>query len=139
MQDPYNLQRFIDAQQPLYKQVCAELRAGYKTTHWMWFIFPQIAGLGQSATARRYALAGLAEAAAYIEQPLLGARLRECTELANGIENRTAQQIFGEIDAMKFHSSMTLFAAATLDNELFNTALRKYFGGRLDRATLERI
>jgi len=139
MQDPYNLQRFIDAQQPLYRQVCAELRAGRKTTHWMWFIFPQIAGLGQSATARRYAITSLAEAAAYIEQPLLGARLRECTELVNKIEGSSARQIFGDIDAMKFHSSMTLFAAATLDNELFHSALHKYYGGGFDRATLARI
>jgi uncharacterized protein (DUF1810 family) len=139
MQDPYNLQRFIDAQSSVYRQVCAELRAGRKQSHWMWFIFPQLSGLGQSAMARRYAITSLAEAAAYLEEPLLGARMLECTELVNNAEGYTAQQIFGDIDAMKFHSSITLFAAATFENEPFNAALRKYFGGRLDRATLERI
>lgn len=139
MQDRYDLQRFIDAQQPIYRQVCAELRAGYKSTHWMWFIFPQIAGLGHSAMARRYAIESLEEAVAYLQQPLLGARLRECVALLNNIEGGSAQQIFGATDTLKLHSSMTLFAAATADNATFLAILDKYFGGRRDQATLARI
>lgn len=144
MTDPYHLQRFVDAQDPLYEQVCAELKAGRKLTHWMWFIFPQIAGLGSSAMARRYAIASRAEALAYLRHPILGSRLRECTALVNRIEGRTVRQIFDAPDDMKFHSSMTLFASventdAMADRAVFNEALHKYFADRLDAATLARI
>jgi uncharacterized protein (DUF1810 family) len=144
MNDPYNndlykLQRFIDAQDPLYAQVRAELRRGQKLTHWMWFVFPQIAGLGHSAMARRYAIATRAEAQAYLQHSILGARLRECTRLVNDIENKSIEQIFGRPDNLKFHSSMTLFAQVATDHELFNAALAKYFAGQLDAMTLARL
>lgn len=137
MQDPYDLQRFIAAQEPVFEQACAELRRGHKTAHWMWFIFPQIEGLGHSEMARRYAIRSRAEAAAYLQHPLLGERLRECTRLVNAVEDRSIEQIFGAPDDLKFHSSMTLFAWAGGDGAVFNEAVRKYFGGRLDRRTLE--
>jgi uncharacterized protein (DUF1810 family) len=110
--DPYDLQRFVAAQAAVYPEVLAELGAGEKRSHWMWFIFPQLAGLGRSATARRYALSSLAEARAYLAHPLLGARLRECTQLVNEVTGRSAAQIFGFPDELKFHSCMTLFAHA---------------------------
>jgi len=139
MEDPYNLQRFIDAQQPVYEQVCAELRGGRKLTHWMWFIFPQIEGLGHSAMAQQYAIGSRAEAEAYLLHPVLGARLRECTELVNGIEGKSIEQIFGAPDDLKFHSSITLFTWLGHDSAVFNAAVQKYFGGRLDRNTLEKL
>lgn len=137
MDDPYDLQRFIAAQQSVFDQVCAELRAGRKSTHWMWFIFPQMAGLGRSSTAQRYAIRSRAEALAYLRHALLGERLRECTRLVNAIEGRSIEQIFGAPDDLKFHSSVTLFAWVGDDSAVFNEAVRKYFGGRLDRRTLE--
>jgi uncharacterized protein (DUF1810 family) len=137
--DPHDLQRFVDAQDPVYQQVCAELRQGRKQTHWMWFVFPQIAGLGHSPTARRFAIASLRQAQAYLEHPVLGPRLRECTRLVNHIEGRTIEQIFGSPDDLKFRSSMTLFAHATPDNQVFEDALRKHCGGRPDPATVERL
>lgn len=121
------LQRFLDAQDPVYAQVCAELRRGRKETHWMWFIFPQMRGLGQSAMAHRYGIASQAEAEAYMRHPVLGPRLRECTALVNRIESRSIDEIFGYPDNMKFHSSMTLFASATPDNAVFLQALGRYF------------
>jgi uncharacterized protein (DUF1810 family) len=121
------LQRFIDAQDPVYAQVCDELRRGRKETHWMWFIFPQIRGLGQSAMAHKYGIASQAEAEAYVRHPMLGSRLRECTALVNRTEGRSIDEIFGYPDNMKFRSSMTLFASATPDNSVFLQALRKYF------------
>ena len=127
-EDPFDLQRFITAQGPVYTRVCAELEAGRKASHWMWFIFPQIAGLGRSATAERYAISGLAEAKAYLAHPVLGPRLAECTRLVLGIEGRTADTIFGYPDTLKFHSSMTLFSAASEGADLFDTALKNYFG-----------
>lgn len=136
MSDPYRLQRFIDAQQPLYNEVCAELRAGKKQSHWMWFIFPQIAGLGHSAMAHMFAISSLDEARAYLEHPVLGARLRECSRLVADIEGRSVEQIFGYPDDLKFRSSMTLFAQATADNAVFKACLQKYFGGQADPATL---
>jgi uncharacterized protein (DUF1810 family) len=137
--DPYNLQRFVDAQAPVYEAVCAELRNGDKREHWMWFIFPQIKGLGHSYMADRFAITSKEEAAAYLEHPILGGRLRECTQLVNAVEGRSADEIFGDIDALKFRSSMTLFAHATSDNKVFTAALQKYFGGEFDRLTLERL
>ncbi len=137
--DPFDLQRFVDAQASIYAQVCAELRDGRKQSHWMWFIFPQIEGLGHSEMARRFAISSRDEAVAYLAHPVLGPRLRECTSLVNRIEGRTAREILGSPDDLKFRSSMTLFAAATPDNEVFKEALQKYFEGVGDPATLERI
>jgi uncharacterized protein (DUF1810 family) len=117
------LQRFIDAQDPVYAQVCDELRRGRKETHWMWFIFPQMRGLGQSAMAHKYGVASQAEAEAYMLHPVLGPRLRECTALVNQIEGSSIDEIFGYPDNMKFRSSMTLFASATPDNSVFLQAL----------------
>ncbi|MGB7479338.1 MAG: DUF1810 domain-containing protein [Burkholderiaceae bacterium] len=141
MKDPYRLQRFIDAQQAVFDTVCEELRAGAKRTHWMWFIFPQIAGLGSSLMARRFALASLDEARAYLHHPLLGPRLRACSHLVARIEGRAAAVIFGYPDDMKFRSSMTLFveAGADDDNAVFVECLRKYFNGEPDPLTLRQL
>ena len=137
MIDPFNLQRFVDAQASVYRQACAELRAGRKATHWMWFVFPQIAGLGTSTMARLYAIGSAAEARAYLAHPLLGARLRECTALVLAIEGRTAHEIFRDPDDLKFRSSMTLFAAVADDAAIFDQALQKYFAGAGDPRTHE--
>lgn len=134
--DPYNLQHFLDAQRPIYEQVCSELRQGRKSSHWMWFIFPQLRGLGFSATAQKFAISSLAEAEAYLAHPILGPRLNECTELVNLVEGRSASEIFGYPDDLKFRSCMTLFAHATLQNEYFMQALTTYFRGEFDPATL---
>jgi uncharacterized protein (DUF1810 family) len=139
MSDPFNLQRFLDAQTPVYHRVVAELRSGQKQSHWMWFIFPQIQGLGRSATAQRFAISGCREAQAYWQHPVLGARFRECTQLVNAIENRTVSEIFPFPDDLKFHSSITLFAQVVSDNPLFLDTLKKYFAGQLDRLTLDRL
>jgi uncharacterized protein (DUF1810 family) len=139
MSDPYNLQRFVDAQNPVYDKVRAELRDGRKKSHWMWFIFPQIEGLGSSPLARKFAVSSLAEAAAYLAHPILSPRLEECTRLVNLVEGRSIQQIFGYPDDLKFRSSMTLFAHATRDNRIFIVALQKYFSGEFDPATLARL
>ncbi|MGC1782907.1 MAG: DUF1810 domain-containing protein [Acidobacteriaceae bacterium] len=139
MNDPYRLQRFVDAQNPVYEQVCAELRRGRKTSHWMWFIFPQIRGLGSSETAQYFAISSREEATAYLAHPVLGPRLRECTRLVTAIEKKSVDQIFGYPDNLKFQSSMTLFAHATADSEDFLTALNKYFGGAFDQQTLSRL
>ena len=137
--DPHHLQRFIEAQAPVYEQVIAELRTGRKRSHWIWFIFPQIAGLGHSPTAQYYAIGTLNEAQAYMQHPVLGPRLRECTRLVNQIDRSTVHEIFGSPDDLKFRSSMTLFAKATDDDEVFVTALQKYFEGRPNPQTLERL
>ena len=137
--DPYDLQRFVDAQAPVFEAVRAELRSGRKRSHWMWFIFPQLRGLGRSALAHRYGITGLAEAIAYVEHPLLGPRLRECTHLVNQAKERSVTQILGSPDDMKFHSSMTLFTRATADNAPFLTALTLFFGGQGDRLTVEKL
>ena len=137
--DPHDLKRFVDAQEPVYQEVLKELRAGKKRSHWIWFIFPQIAGLGSSPTAQRYAIASIDEALAYLGHPILGARLRECTAIVNRIEGRTASEIFGWPDDMKFRSCMTLFAQATTENQVFRDALEKYFSGEADQQTLRRI
>lgn len=134
-----SLQRFVDAQTPIYSQVVTELRAGQKRSHWMWFIFPQFEGLGHSAMAMRYAITSRAEAALYLDHGVLGPRLRECTMLVNAIEGRSISQIFGAPDDLKFCSSMTLFAHATSANEPFVAAIDKYFGGRCDEETMARI
>jgi uncharacterized protein (DUF1810 family) len=135
---PFDLQRFVDAQDPVFAQAIAELRAGAKRSHWMWFIFPQIEGLGRSEMARRYAIASRAEAEAYLRHPALGPRLRECTRLVCLVDGRNVHQIFGAPDDLKFHSSMTLFANVA-PNDIFSEALAKYFGGKADPATLERL
>lgn len=131
----FDLQRFVGAQAPLYAQVMSELRNGRKRSHWMWFIFPQIAGLGHSAMAHRYAVASCDEAVAYLKHPILGPRLRECTETVCGIEARSIGEIFGSPDDLKFRSSMTLFEAVSGD-PLFRSALDKFCAGESDRATL---
>lgn len=139
MSDRYDLQRFVDAQNPVYDRVRAELQEGRKKSHWMWFIFPQIAGLGSSPLARRFAISSLSEAAAFLEHPILGPRLAECTRLVNGTEGRPIGQIFGHPDDLKFRSSMTLFARASADNHVFVDALQKHFNGEFDPATLKRL
>ena len=136
--DPYHLQRFIEAQDPIYDRVVAELASGRKNSHWMWFVFPQIAGLGMSPTAMRYAISSLDEAKAYLAHPVLGARLRDCVNLVNRIEGRSIEEIFGSPDNKKFRSSMTLFARAA-DDGLFEQALMKYFDGAQDPLTIERL
>jgi uncharacterized protein (DUF1810 family) len=137
--DPYTLQRFVDAQRGVYAQVETELRAGRKESHWMWYIFPQIKGLGQSAMAQKYALSSVAEATEYLNHPELGKRLRDCIHLVTAIDGRPIEDIFGYPDHLKFHSSMTLFAHATNDNQVFMDALRKYFRSEFDHQTIERL
>ncbi len=139
MDDRFDLQRFVDAQQPVYETARAELEAGRKRSHWMWFIFPQIAGLGHSAMARKYAIASLDEARAYLAHPVLGPRLRECSRLVADIDGRALDAIFPYPDDLKFHSSMSLFARATPDDAVFGECLKKYFSGTPDTATLERL
>jgi uncharacterized protein (DUF1810 family) len=139
MSDLYDLQRFIDAQNPVFDQVLAELWAGRKRSHWMWFIFPQIRGLGASPMASRFAISSIAEARAYLDHPILGPRLRECTRLVTEIKGRTIAEIFGYPDDLKFRSSMTLFAHATPDNQIFTNAIAKYFAAGDDPLTLERL
>lgn len=137
MEDPYDLQRFVTAQDAgsTYRQALAELGDGAKRTHWMWFVFPQIAGLGQSLTARKYAITGIDEARAYLQHPVLGARLAECARTVAGLDGRTADQIFGGIDERKLHSSMTLFLRADPQQPVFQAVLDKYFAGVPDAAT----
>ena len=135
MTETYNLHRFLTAQTPTYYTALAELRAGRKSSHWIWFIFPQIAGLGRSGTAQQFAIGSLDEAKAYLQHPVLGPRLRECAQLVLDVEGRSAEEIFGYPDYLKFRSCMTLFSAAT-DNTLFNDALLKYFDGQPDQLTL---
>lgn len=139
MNDAFELQRFVDAQAPLIEEVRRELRGGRKRSHWMWFVFPQLAGLGRSAMAQRYAIASLAEARAYLAHPLLGPRLRECSALVLAVEGRDIHEIFGSPDDLKFWSSMTLFDAADPSEPLFRDCLDKYFGSRRDGETLVRI
>jgi uncharacterized protein (DUF1810 family) len=139
MDDTYNLQRFVDAQNPVFAQVCAELRAGQKRSHWMWFIFPQIEGLGSSSLARKYAISSLDEAKAYLNHPVLGSRIKKCTRLVLSTEGRTMGEIFGTPDDLKFRSSLTLFAHAEPAEQAFQDALRKYFGGEEDSLTVARL
>jgi uncharacterized protein (DUF1810 family) len=137
--DPFDLERFVAAQRHHHDSARAELAAGRKTSHWMWFVFPQIAGLGFSQMSIQYAIGSREEAVAYLQHPLLGPRLVECTRLVVGTERRTAEQIFGAIDSLKFHSCMTLFANVAPEQPLFDAAIRKYFGGRPDENTLVRL
>ena len=141
MDDPYRLERFLQAQDSggTFQRAVAELRAGRKVSHWMWFIFPQIAGLGLSAMSRRYAISGLAEARAYLEHPVLGTRLVECATILAATDGRSAAEILGPVDAMKLRSSMTLFAAAAPQDPVFAEVLTKHFGGVPDDATLARL
>jgi len=139
MDDRFQLKRFVDAQQPVYEKVLDELRAGRKRSHWMWFIFPQIAGLGHSAIADRFALSSLDEAVAYLAHPVLGLRLRACSVLVAGIEGRSIAEIFGHPDDMKFRSSMTLFSRAAPQEPIFAACLQKYFGGEPDLQTLAKL
>jgi uncharacterized protein (DUF1810 family) len=137
--DPFDLQRFVDAQAGVYHTVVEELRTGRKRSHWIWFIFPQIAGLGSSPMAERYAISSLREAAAYLRHDVLGLRLHECTQLVNRIKGRSIGDIFGSPDDLKVRSSMTLFARATDDNADFVELLDKYYNGEEDPLTLERL
>lgn len=137
--DPYDLQRFVAAQEGVWERALAELQAGAKRSHWMWFVFPQIEGLGHSAMARRYAISGLEEARAYLAHPLLGRRLLACTTAMNDHEGKSARTILGQPDDVKFRSSMTLFAAAGPGEPAFAEALARYFGGERDPATLSRL
>ena len=137
MDDPFNLERFMAAQDSgdAYRHVVEELRRGRKTSHWMWFVFPQVAGLGESSMSRRYAISGLDEARAYLSHPVLGPRLLECASLVADSSAPTAEQLFGVIDARKLQSSMTLFLRADPSEPLFQRVLDRYFGGEADPAT----
>jgi uncharacterized protein (DUF1810 family) len=137
--DPFDLQRFVDAQDRVYPAVLSELANGRKESHWMWFIFPQIAGLGQSPTAVKFAISSVEEASAFLSHPVLGPRLRECAALTLSVEGRTARQIFGPVDEMKFRSSMTLFARAAPEAAVFRPCLDRYFGGAPDPVTLAKL
>ena len=137
--DPHDLRRFVDAQDPVLDRVRAELRRGRKASHWMWFVFPQVAGLGSSPTARRFALSGLDEARAYLAHPVLGPRLRECAGLAAAAPGGSAAEVFGHPDDLKLRSSMTLFARAAPDEPVFGRVLDQYFQGTQDAATISRL
>ena len=137
--DPYDLARFVDAQRDVHATALAELRAGRKRTHWMWFVFPQIEGLGSSWMAQRYAIASAAEAEAYLRHPVLGSRLVERAEALLAIEGRSAREILGPPDDLKLKSSATLFAAVSPPGSAFERVLDKYFAGERDEATLRRI
>ncbi|MDA0179820.1 DUF1810 domain-containing protein [Solirubrobacter phytolaccae] len=139
MADAASLSRFVDAQRGVYDSALAELRAGRKTSHWMWFVFPQIAGLGRSAMAQTYAIESLDEARAYLAHPVLGPRLVECATVLLGLDGGDAEAVFGGIDAIKLRSSMTLFAHAAPDEPVFRAVLDQYFAGAEDPATLERL
>ena len=134
--DPYNLQRFVTAQQTCFEQVRSELRDGRKTSHWIWFVFPQIKGLGRSETSRKFAISSREEAQAYLNHPILGPRLLECTRLVTRLVGRSAVDIFGSPDDLKFRSCMTLFSVVS-DNKVFKDALNQYFGGEPDDLTIE--
>jgi uncharacterized protein (DUF1810 family) len=150
MVDEYDLQRFVEAQAGVYDRACAELRAGKKRSHWMWFVFPQLRGLGSSEMAIRYGISGMEEAESYLKHSVLGSRLRECAGIVVGLQGEegggtTASEIFGYPDDLKFHSSMTLFAKAALAAEtlatggVFQEAVERYFNGRMDKGTLDRL
>ena len=139
MSDPFDLQRFVDAQDRVYARVVAELRSGRKTSHWMWFVFPQVAGLGSSPMAQQYAIGTPDEARAYLEHPVLGARLLKCTQLLLDVKGRDIRDVLGYPDDLKFRSSMTLFAAIEGAPPIFNVALQQYFAGQPDARTLETL
>jgi uncharacterized protein (DUF1810 family) len=132
----FDLERFISAQEPVYSTVVSELRNGMKASHWMWFIFPQIDGLGSSSTARHFAIRSLDEARAYLAHPILGSRLIECTELVNNVDGKSLREIFGSPDDRKFHSSVTLFSLIEPREPVFEQVLAKYFSGELDERTI---
>ncbi|HET6876077.1 MAG TPA: DUF1810 domain-containing protein [Jatrophihabitans sp.] len=136
-EDRYGLQRFVEAQNRgrTYEQAVRELRSGLKSSHWMWFVFPQVAGLGRSPTAQHYAIGSLGEARAYLRHPVLGPRLRECAEIAASIDHRTAADVFGSVDAMKLRSSMTLFDRAAPEEPVFGRVLDRFFDGTRDELT----
>lgn len=135
--DPYDLNRFLTAQEDVYDDALAELRAGRKRSHWMWFIFPQFEGLGFSATSQHFAIRSAAEGRAYLEHPVLGPRLVECAEAVLAVEGRSAREIFGSPDDLKLKSSATLFASVSPDGSVFHRLLEKYFDGQPDQRTLE--
>lgn len=137
--DPYDLQRFVEAQKDCIDDVLRELKGGRKRSHWMWFVFPQIKGLGLSSTARHFAIGSREEAAAYMNHPILGPRLRKCSELVTQVEGWSLREIFGSPDDLKFRSCMTLFAEVAADNQVFLDALGKYCGGQSDALTMERL
>jgi uncharacterized protein (DUF1810 family) len=146
VQPSFDLERFVEAQSPIYEQVRRELASGQKRSHWMWFIFPQIQGLGSSPTARHFAISGIDEAIAYLDHPVLGTLLRECSELVYAVEGRPVSEIFGYPDDLKFHSSATLFVeaakripAADSGNQIFEELLAKHFNGKPDQATMNRL
>ena len=139
MKVSFDLERFVVAQAPVYERVRTELASGAKASHWMWFIFPQLRGLGRSAMAEHFGLAGRAEAEAYLAHPVLGARLRECTRLALDVRNKTVHEIFGSPDDLKFQSSMTLFATVAPEEPLFRQALDRYFDSRPDTLTQQML
>ncbi len=139
MDDPFNLRRFVDAQDGVFEEVCAELAAGKKRSHWMWFVFPQLKGLGHSATAQFYGISGREEAEQYLAHPILGPRLRQCTQLLLDVQGRTLKEILGYPDDLKFRSSMTLFAKVAKDNQVFVDAVNKFCGGEFDRGTVDRL
>jgi uncharacterized protein (DUF1810 family) len=137
--DPYDLQRFVDAQEPVYDAVLDELRNGRKRSHWIWFVFPQLRGLGSSPTAERYGISSRREAVAYLAHDVLGPRLRECTRLVQHLEGHSIEDVFGWPDVLKVRSSMTLFARSTDDNAEFLAVLAKFYNGELDRRTVEML
>lgn len=137
MNDPFHLVRFVSAQEPEFETIRSELQQGRKTGHWIWFVFPQLKGLGSSANSNYFGISSRAEAEAYLKHPILGPRLLECTALVNALEDRSIEAILGGIDSVKFRSSMTLFAEAGPDEKIFKQALEKYFGGEPDRRTLD--
>jgi uncharacterized protein (DUF1810 family) len=137
--DPFNLDRFVSAQQTTYGRVMTELARGLKTSHWMWFIFPQVAGLGSSEMSRRYAIGSIDEAHAYLAHPLLGARYRECVAALQDLVGTTAETVFGSVDAAKLRSSLTLFAEAAPGDPLFEAALQRWFGGDKDKRTVDSL
>jgi len=139
MSDAYDLDRFVRAQDPVLDDVRRELAEGRKRSHWMWFVFPQLRGLGRSSTAHYFGIGSLAEARAYLAHPSLGPRLVECTGLVNKVEGRTVRQIFGSPDDVKFHSSMTLFASADPEPLVFREALAKHYSGTPDMLTVEML
>lgn len=137
MKGSFDLERFVKAQNPEWNSILSELREGDKRGHWMWFVFPQLKGLGSSPNANHFGITSRAEAKAYLDHSILGPRLLECTTLVNSVEGRSIEAIFGEIDAMKFRSSMTLFSEVASDNEVFEEAIKKYYRGEADQLTLE--
>jgi uncharacterized protein (DUF1810 family) len=139
MDTDFNLERFVEAQADVYDKALAELRAGRKRSHWMWFVFPQVEGLGTSEMARRYAIHSADEAAAYLAHPILGPRLRECATTVAGFDDRSIDEIFDAPDNLKFHSCMTLFADVAPDEAVFQTCLDRFFDGEADPATLDKL